>query len=86
LNEKVTGAARRLRELKARGVELYEILGGEVGATFIRDYCEGDPKVAYTAIALVYSPSTYGRQQVGEQGEVDGSKKSLPSTTECKFF
>ena len=54
----VPRAARRLRELKAAGVELHEILGGQVGEAFIRDDCGGDPEVAYAAIALVYYPTT----------------------------
>ncbi len=73
----VTKATQRLRELQARGVALWEILGGEAGATFIRDACEGDPKVAYAAIALVYFPRTHERG-VGEQGEANGSEKSPP--------
>jgi hypothetical protein len=72
-----TRATQRLRELQARGVKLCEILGGEAGATFIRDACEGDPKVAYAAIALVYFPRTHERW-VGEQGEANGSEKSPP--------
>ena len=54
----VTRATWRLRELKATGVELHEILGGRAGAAFIRDYCGGDPEVAYAAIAFVYFPIT----------------------------
>ena len=72
-----TRATQWLRELQARGVELCEILGGEAGATFTRDACEGDPKVAYAAIALVYFPRTHERR-VGEQGEANGSEKSPP--------
>jgi hypothetical protein len=75
----VTSATQRLRELQASGVELYEILGGEAGATFIRDACEGDPEVGYAAIALAYYPTTHERR-VGEQGEANGSEKSPPST------
>jgi hypothetical protein len=75
MNKRVTGAAQRLRELKATGVELYEILGSRAGVNFIRDYCDGDPEVAYAAIALVYSPRTPGHS-VGEQGEAEGSKKN----------
>jgi len=50
-------------------------LGGRTGAAFIRDYCEGDPEVAYAAIALVYYPRTHERRErrVGEQDEADGS-------------
>jgi hypothetical protein len=79
-NDRVMRAIRRLRELKAAGVELHEILGDQVGAAFIRDDCDGDPEVAYVAIALVYYPTTYKRR-VGEQGEVDGSdeRPSHPS-------
>ena len=72
-----TRATQRLRELQARGVELCEILGGEAGATFIRDACEGDPEVAYAAIAPVYFPRTHQRG-VGEQGEANGTEKSPP--------
>ena len=54
----VTRATWRLGELKAAGVELHEILGGRAGAGFIRDYCGGDPEVAYAAIALAYFPIT----------------------------
>jgi hypothetical protein len=57
-DDRVPRAARRLRELKAAGVELYEILGGQAGAAFIRDDCGGDPEVAYAAIALVYYPTS----------------------------
>ena len=84
LTDPVTRATQRLRESQSKGVELYEILGGEAGATFIRDACEGDPEVAYAAIALVYFPRTYERG-VGEQGEANGSEKSPPSTGR-KFF
>ena len=52
--DRVTKAARRLGELEVAGVELREILGGQAGATFIRDGCDGDPEVAYAAIAHVY--------------------------------
>jgi hypothetical protein len=56
--QEVTRATQRLGELKAMGVELHEILGGWAGAAFIRDYCEGDPEVAYASIACVYFPIT----------------------------
>jgi hypothetical protein len=59
----VSRAAGRLGELKAAGVELHEILGGRAGAAFIRDYCDGDPQVAYAAIALVYYPTTYEKPE-----------------------
>ena len=62
MNKQVTGAARRLRDLKAAGVELHEILGGRAGATFIRDDCDGDPEVAYAAVALVYFPIAQERR------------------------
>jgi hypothetical protein len=71
-NGRVPRAAQRLRELKAAGVELHEILGGQVGVAFIRDDCGGDPEVAYAAIALVYYPTAHERR-VGEQGEADGA-------------
>ena len=54
----VTRATWRLGKLKAAGGELHEILGGRAGAAFIRDYCGGDPEVAYAAIAFVYFPIT----------------------------
>jgi hypothetical protein len=76
-NDRVPRAARRLRELKAGGVELHEILGGQAGATFIRDDCGGDPEVAYAAIALVYYPKTHERR-LGEQGENEGSEERHP--------
>jgi hypothetical protein len=72
-DDRVPRAARHLRELKAAGIELHEILGGQAGAAFIRDYCNGDPEVAYAAIALVYFPTTHERR-VGEQGEAEGSE------------
>jgi hypothetical protein len=62
MNKQVTEAARRLRGLKATGVELYEILGGRAGANFIRDDCDGDPEVAYAAVALVYFPMAQKRR------------------------
>jgi hypothetical protein len=64
-----------LSELKATGIELHEILAGRAGAAFMRDYCEGDPEVAYAAIALVYYPRTHERRERrgGEEGEADWS-------------
>ncbi len=53
-------AAELLRELKAAGITLPEILGGEAGAAFVRDYCEGDHEIASAALALVYYPSGRG--------------------------
>ena len=73
-NDRVTRAAQRLHELKAAGVELHEIVGGQAGAAFIRDDCDGDPEVAYAAIALVYYPTTH-EKRAGEQGKVDGSER-----------
>ena len=61
-NGRVPRAAQRLRELKTAGVELHEILGGQVGVAFIRDDCGGDPEVAYAAIALVYYPTAHERR------------------------
>jgi hypothetical protein len=51
----VVRATRRLRELKAKGVQIHEILGGQAGATFVCHHCDGDHEVAYAAFALVYS-------------------------------
>ena len=68
----VTRASQRLGELKAAGVELHKISGGQLGVAFIRDDCGGDPEVAYAAIALVYCPTTHERR-VGDQGEADGA-------------
>ena len=50
-------------------------MAGRAGAAFMRDYCEGDPEVAYAAIALVYYPRTHERRERRgrEQGENDGS-------------
>ena len=70
--DRVTRAARQLRELKASGVELHDLLGNRVGAEFIRDHCGGDPEVAYAAIALVYYPKTH-EKRAGEQGKVGES-------------
>jgi hypothetical protein len=72
-NDRVTRAARRLGELKAAGVELHEILGGRAGEAFIRDDSEGDPEVAYAAIALVYFPTTHEKRAGEQEGEVEGS-------------
>jgi hypothetical protein len=72
--DRVTRAARQLRELKAAGVELHELLGNRVGAEFIRDHCGGDFEVAYAAIALVYCPTTH-EKRAGEQGKVDGAER-----------
>jgi hypothetical protein len=54
--ERVKRAAQRLRQLQASGVDLSEILGGEAGAAFVREDCEGDPEVAAAAFARVHSP------------------------------
>ena len=70
LTNQVIRAARRLRELKAEGVELCEILGGQAGATFVRDHCKADPEVASAAFALVYGP-TASRRGVEEKGKGD---------------
>ena len=75
-DDRVLRATQRLRELKAAGAELYEILGGQVGVAFIRDNCGGDSEVAYAAVAAVYYPTTDQRRVVGEQGEVDGSERT----------
>ena len=55
-DERVERAAERLRELKASGVGLLEILCGPAGVTFVQDDCEGDADLAYAAFALVHSP------------------------------
>jgi hypothetical protein len=68
LTNPLARATQRLSELKDKGVELHEILGGQVGAAFIRDYCDGDHEVAYAAFALVYSP-TSAKREVEEKGE-----------------
>ncbi len=36
-------------------------MGGEAGAAFIRDGCEGEPEIAYAAFALVHAPTVYIR-------------------------
>jgi hypothetical protein len=41
-HERVDRAAERLRELMASGVELFEILGGPAGASFVHNDCYGD--------------------------------------------
>lgn len=53
---RVIRAAQQLRELEISGITLPEILGGEAGAAFVRDYCGGDPDIASTAFALVHAP------------------------------
>jgi hypothetical protein len=55
--ERVKRAAQKLLELEAAGASLSEILQGEAGITFIRDYCGGDAKVAGAAFALLHSPT-----------------------------
>jgi hypothetical protein len=54
-DERIKRAAERLRELKASGVDLLEILCGPAGVTFVQDDCEGDPDLAYAAFALAHS-------------------------------
>ena len=54
-DERVKRAAERLRKLEASGIALPDILGGPAGAAFVRDDCEGDPALAYAALALVHS-------------------------------
>ena len=54
-DERVKRATERLRELQASGVLLSELLGGEAGAAFIREDCDGDSDVATAAFALVHS-------------------------------
>jgi hypothetical protein len=56
-DDRIKRAAKWLRELEASGVEPSEILGGEAGAQFVRDYCSGDPDLASAAFALVHSPA-----------------------------
>jgi hypothetical protein len=77
LTNRVIRAARRLCELKAEGVELSEILGGQAGATFVRDYCNADPEVASAAFALVYGP-TASRRGVEEKGKEKGKGDDFP--------
>ena len=75
-------ATQRLRELKAKGVELYDILGGQPGAAFIRDHCGGDHKVAYAAFTLVYSPTgpKRGVEDKGQGGVFPEARASLDAT------
>ena len=61
-NDRVLRAAQRLRDLKTSGVELHEILGGQVGVAFIVDDCGGDAQVAYAAVSVVYFPTTHQRR------------------------
>lgn len=60
-DSRVKRAVQYLRELETSGVELHEILGGEAGAAFIRDGCEGEPEIAYAAFALVHAPTVHIR-------------------------
>ena len=91
--DRVTRAVQRLRELKAGGVELHDILGGQAGVAFIRDDCEGDPEVAYAAVArkmsLIYpsgqkitnvSSSTFSERTASwlkRMSEVDSKQERL---------
>ncbi len=79
----ITRAAQRLRELKAKGVELSEILGGQAGATFVRDHCDGDHEVAYAAFALVYSPTT-AKRSVEEKEEGSAFLEARASGKQCE--
>jgi hypothetical protein len=54
-DERVKRAAERLRKLEASGIERPVCLGGPAGAVFVLDDCEGDPDLAYAALALVHS-------------------------------
>ena len=58
--ERVQRAAKRLRELEASGVGLYEILGGEAGAAFLCEACHGDLDIAYAAFSLLHAPRSRG--------------------------
>ena len=49
-------------------------MGGEAGAAFIRDDCDGDDDVAYAAVALVHNPPAYERW-IEEKDKGDRSKK-----------
>lgn len=78
-DRRVTRAARQLRELKAEGVELHEILSGQAGRTFIRDYCEGDPELVCAAFVLAYNPNSIQEdlgQKVRKQEEAEVRKQS----------
>jgi hypothetical protein len=46
--------------MQASGVALSEILGGQAGAEFVREDCNGDEEVAAAAFALVHSPRGRG--------------------------
>jgi hypothetical protein len=83
LTNPLARSTQRLSELKAKGVELHEILGGQVGAAFIRDYCDGDHEVAYAAFALVYSP-TSAKREVEEKGEGGAFPEARASGTRSK--
>ena len=56
---RVKKAVRRLRELEASGIEIYEILGGEAGVAFVSHDCDGDLDIAYVAFALVHAPTAH---------------------------
>lgn len=64
-DDRIKRAAKRLRELEASGVEPSEILGGEAGTVFVRDYCSGDAGIASAAFALVHSPAGRDDQKEG---------------------
>ena len=70
-------ATRRLGELKDTGVPLSELLGGEAGAAFVQDDCEGDVDLAFAAFTVVFSWSTHKRWE-GEEGQGERSER-LPA-------
>lgn len=76
-HKRITRAAQRLRDLKATGAELQEILGSEAGAVFIRDDCNGNDDLAYATIALVYNSFAY-EHWIKEKDKDDRSKRPPP--------
>ena len=89
LLQPISKGRRRPSELKAKGVELHEILGGQTGAAFICDHCDGDHKVAYAAFGLVYSPTApnarwkrraEGTPSLGRGRDESNAKAGAPSS------
>jgi hypothetical protein len=78
----VKRATERLREIQASGVALFEVLGGEAGAAFVREDCGGDSDVAEVAFALVYSPWIAGSRLLGEGEAKTGATNGFESLRE----
>jgi hypothetical protein len=65
VDERVTLAAERLRELEASGATLDDVLNGEAGRRWIGESCGGDRELAKRAFELVHP----GARFVGDPEE-----------------